>query len=71
MTGFYQKEPRTSVSTFNTYDLEEVLQEVKEPLPIEEEFPSFEEPKEALNHSDNSDDDEQNEDNFKSGTPLS
>ena len=24
-TGFYQKEPRTSVSTFNTYNLQEVL----------------------------------------------
>ena len=61
-TGFYRKEPRTSVSTFNTYDLEEVLQEVKEPSPIEKEFPPFNEPKEeASNHSDDSDNEEQNE----------
>ena len=65
-TGFYRKEPRTSVSTFNTYDLEEVLQEVKEPSPIEKEFPPFDEPKEeASNHSDDSDNEEQNEDNVQ------
>ena len=43
-TGFYKKEPRPSISTFNTYDLAEVLEEAKEPSPVEEEFPPFEEP---------------------------
>ena len=46
-TGFYRKEPRPSISTFDTYDLEEVLKEAKEPSPVDEDFPPFEEPEKA------------------------
>ena len=61
-TGFYWKEPRTSISTFNTYDLE-VLQEAKEPSSVDKELPPFEESKEeASDHSDSSDDNEENKD---------
>ena len=35
-TGFYRKELRPSISTFNTYNLEEVLKESKEPSPVDE-----------------------------------
>ena len=54
-TGFYRKEPKPSISTFDTYDFEEVLKETKEPSPVNEDFPPFEEPKKAP--SDDSDDD--------------
>ena len=57
-SGFYRKEPRPSISTFNTYDLEEVLKEAKEPSPVEEDFPPFEEPKKVpSDESDNEPDD--------------
>ena len=59
-SGFYWKEPRPSISTFDTYDLEEVLKETKEPSPVDEDFPPFEEPEkdpsdESANKSGNSD----------------
>ena len=53
-TGFYWKEPRPSFSTFDTYNLAEVLQEIKEPSPIDKDFPPFKEPeKDLLDNSDN------------------
>ena len=53
-TGFYQKEPRPSISTFDTYNLAEVLKETKESSLVEEDFPPFKEPeKEPSDNSDN------------------
>ena len=68
-TGFYWKEPRPSISTFDTYDLAEVPQEVKEPSPVDEDFPPFEEPEKAP--SDNSDDEPgDDEDNQIRNSPI-
>ena len=59
-TEFYWKEPRPSISTFDTYNFEEVLKEIKEPSPVDKEFPSFEEPeKELTNHSDDESEDKE------------
>ena len=60
-TGFYRKEPRPSISTFDTYDLAEVLQEIKEPSPVNEDFPPFEEPEKVP--SDDSDDEPEDDEN--------
>ena len=46
-TGFYRKEPRPSILTFNTYDLEEVLKEAKGLSPVDKDFPPFEEPEKS------------------------
>ena len=65
-SGFYRKEPRPSISTFDTYDLEEVLKEAKELSPVDEEFPLFEEPKETLsNDSDDKPDDNSEDDQIR------
>ena len=68
-TGFYRKEPKPSISTFDTYDLKEVLKETKEPLSVEEDFPPFEEPEKApSDDSDNELDD--SEDNQIRNSPI-
>ena len=68
-TGFYRKEPRPSISTFDTYNLAEVLKEAKEPSPVDEDFPPFEQPEKAP--SDDSDDNrEDNEDKQIRNSPI-
>ena len=67
-TGFYRKEPRPSISTFDTYDLEEVLKEAKEPSPVDKDFPPFKEPEKAP--SDKSDNKDTNEDNQIRNSPI-
>ena len=68
-TGFYRKEPKPSISTFDTYELAKVLKEAKEPSPVDEDFPPFDKPKKAP--SDDSDDDpEDDKDNQIRNSPI-
>ena len=60
-TGFYRKELRPSISTFDTYNLAEVFQEIKEPLPVNEEFPPFEEPEKVPSDDSNNESNNDNE----------
>ena len=70
-TGFYRKEPRSSISTFDTYDLEEVLKETKEPSPVDENFPPFEEPEKVpSDESANESDDNNDKDNQIRNSPV-
>ena len=69
-TGFYRKEPRPSISTFDTYNLEEVLKEAKEPSPVDEDFPSFKEPEKALSDDSDNEPDDDSEDNQIRNSPI-
>ena len=69
-SGFYRKEPRPSISTFDTYDLEEVLKEAKEPSPVDEDFPPFEEPEKAPSDNSDNETDDDNEDNQIRNSPV-
>ena len=69
-TGFYRKEPRPSISTFNTYDPEEVLKEAKEPSPVDKDFPPFEEPEKAPSEDSDNEPDDDSEDNQIRNSPV-
>ena len=56
-TGFYWKGPRPLISTFDTYDLAEVLKEAKEPSSVKEEFPPIQSPDNPDNSSEDEDED--------------
>ena len=69
-TGFYRKEPRPSISTFDTYDLEEVLKETKEPSPVDEDFPLIEEPEKAPSDDSDNEPDDNSENNQIRNSPV-
>ena len=69
-TGFYRKEPKPSISTFDTYDLEEVLKEVKELSPVDEDFPPFEEPEKAPSDDSDNEPNDDSEDNQIRNSPI-